>query len=608
MMADSARVRGSRMRCSCIRSLCTSASGPACYAAVTMQEIKEGLLPPWARHLIEHYRGGTINLFLVHGSVYDLVPLREDSGTRFVPLKEFAPRALFAGRDGVISYDQAAGITFSANELAADFHTLADHVTTAAGGKPGFGLPRDPAKALTLIERYLRTRLAAKSAKRIAVVIDHAQTIVPATDTAGLSGDEDICLITLLRWATEPLFLRADVTFVLIAPNLAEMHQPLVQNPYVAKVEIELPDENERLEFIQSQLSGDTRALTEIKPETLASLTSGLSRVNILHMLEGALRNKRRIDHGYVFASKKELIEKECYGLLEFVKPAYSLDVVSGHEAAKKWLMDDAALVKSGKVDCLPMGYLVCGPVGTGKTFLITCYMGSIGIPCVKLKNFRSQWQGATEGNMEKILAVLRATGPIGVLIDEADATLGNRDNSGDSGTSSRVFSQIAQQMGDTRYRGKLLWFLLTCRPDLLPVDLKRQGRAEIHIPLFYPHGEDEYKMFFKIMAKKVGLKLPEEALAAVRGDLTLSGADIEGVLVRVRRRAEVAGRQDPTREDLAEELDAFLPSVHGPEIELQVYAAISECTDKRFLPPDHLKQDRTAVMLRLNELKRMLG
>ena len=45
----------------------------------------------------------------------------------------------------------------------------------------------------------------------------------------------------------------------------------------------------------------------------------------------------------------------------------------------------------------------------------------------------------------------------------------------------------LAAQMGDTRYRGHILWFLLTCRPDLLPIDLKRQGRAEIHIPLDTP-------------------------------------------------------------------------------------------------------------------------
>src|ERR1039458_9691785 len=40
--------------------------------------------------------------------------------------------------------------------------------------------------------------------------------------------------------------------------------------------------------------------------------------------------------------------------------------------------------------------------------------------------------------------------------------------------------------------RGKVIWFLLTCRPDLLPVDLKRQGRAEEHIALFYPDTQEE--------------------------------------------------------------------------------------------------------------------
>ena len=73
------------------------------------------------------------------------------------------------------------------------------------------------------------------------------------------------------------------------------------------------------------------------------------------------------------------------------------------------------------------------------------------------------------------------------VIVDEADAALGNRQAEGDSGTSARVFSMIASQMGNTRYRGKIIWMLLTSRPDLLPIDLKRQGRAEVHIPLFYP-------------------------------------------------------------------------------------------------------------------------
>ena len=95
--------------------------------------------------------------------------------------------------------------------------------------------------------------------------------------------------------------------------------------------------------------------------------------------------------------------------------------------------------------------------------------------------------------------------GPVVVVVDEADAALGSREQDGDSGTSSRVFGMIASQMGDTRYRGRIIWMLLTARPDLLPIDLKRQGRAEVHIPLFYPTDEDEIRQMFVILAKKLG-------------------------------------------------------------------------------------------------------
>ena len=132
-------------------------------------------------------------------------------------------------------------------------------------------------------------------------------------------------------------------------------------------------------------------------------------------------------------------------------------------------LRQAAAALKKGRIEVLPMGYLISGPVGTGKTFLATCFAGEIGIPCVKFLNFRSQWQGVTEANLEKIFNLLKALWPVAVMIDEADAFLGNRDASGDSGTSSRVFASIASFMGNTEYRGKIVWFLLTCRPDLLP-------------------------------------------------------------------------------------------------------------------------------------------
>ena len=97
----------------------------------------------------------------------------------------------------------------------------------------------------------------------------------------------------------------------------------------------------------------------------------------------------------------------------------------------------DIALWQQGDLRAMPMGYLLCGPVGTGKTYLVECLAGEAGVPVVKMKNFRDRWVGSTEGNLEKIFGFLSALGRCIVFIDEADQALGKRNApSGDSGVS----------------------------------------------------------------------------------------------------------------------------------------------------------------------------
>src|SRR5690625_7767463 len=101
------------------------------------------------------------------------------------------------------------------------------------------------------------------------------------------------------------------------------------------------------------------------------------------------------------------------------------------------------------------------------------------------MNNSRSQGQGVTENNLVKIMNMIEAMTPVEVMIDEADAALGDRSSQGDSGVSARVFGQIASFMSNPRNRGRVIFFLVTARPDLMPVGLKRTGRAEEHIERF---------------------------------------------------------------------------------------------------------------------------
>jgi SpoVK/Ycf46/Vps4 family AAA+-type ATPase len=296
--------------------------------------------------------------------------------------------------------------------------------------------------------------------------------------------------------------------------------------------------------------------------------------------------------------------------------------MVAGMPAVKERLRRAARAIARGNSAAVPMGYLICGPVGSAKSFLVECFVKEIGIPCVKLKNFRSMWVGSTESNLERLLKILAALTPVGVVVDEADAALGNREAQGDSGTQNRVFAQLAAFMGDTRHRGQILWFLITARPDLLPIDLKRQGRAEEHIPLFYPETAAEYDEIFQVILRKLGLTTPVVHLSEVASEaqlLGLSGSDLEAVLVRAVLEAEAAAPEaalgspaaatpanlrELSAEHLRRALADFIPPANSQERELQILYAVLESTSRELLPATYRDLDRGAVQARIHELR----
>jgi len=565
--------------------------------------------PKWSQEFARKYLSRTINQFIIHGNVHDLVPLKTEEGTKFNRLKSFLSDEFFGARDFVIFYDRASGIYFRDKESQADFNQAIAGRDSLVGTDFAKKMPKDPVRVMSLLEQYFRLRLDQK--KSIGLIIDYAETIVPMSDAASIGNEDRTSMVYLSRWAHDPMFLASDFTTVLITENLADLNKTLVQNPYTSDIKINIPGDNDRLEFIKYETEKDEwKNISSVKAEIVAQQTAGLNFVNIRSVISHARENKDKITFEGLSESKKELIEAEAYGLLEFVETPYSLDNVAGHTHVKKHLRQAVQALKAGRQDVMPMGYLVCGPVGTGKTFLVTCFASEVGIPMVKLKNFRSQWQGVTEGNLEKILSLLKAMAPVAVMIDEADAYLGDRDASGDSGVSSRVFSQIATFMSDTANRGRIVWFLMTARPDLMPVDLKRQGRAEEHLALFPPHTKEERVELFEAMANKTGLKMTESYIPKVieNGDKTFSGADMEAALTRAKFRAAAEGKKKVSPEILDLALEDFLPPTYPEEIELQTLSAVIECTSRELLPERYRDMDRDEILSTIDELRFRVG
>ncbi|MFB6231339.1 MAG: ATP-binding protein [Salinibacter sp.] len=567
--------------------------------------------PAWAQELARKYFTKTVATFILHGDIRDVVPTQDRDGNRiYPPLRTFLDDDLFAARDVVVYYDRSAGIHFADQASKKDFNRALAGQDSLFGTDYQNNLPKTPSKVFELLEDYFRLRLA--KGARVACVVDYAETVAPMAEASVYSAEDRESLVYLQKWSRDSLFLENDFTLCLLTENLTDLNQQLVQSPHTAEVYVPIPEADDRQEYIDWALgerSGLFRDHSDVTPKALAKNTAGLNYTQLRTILADVLENQNRLTAETLSDLKKEFIEAEAYGMLEFIETDNSLDLIAGHTEAKQHLRQAAHAVQTGQHDVLPMGYLVSGPVGCGKTFLINCFAGEIGIPMVKLKNFRSQWQGVTEGNLEKILNLLEAMTPVAVMIDEADAALGNRNMRGDSGVSQRVFSQIVSFMSDPAHRGKVIFFLVTARPDLMPVDLKRQGRAEEHLSLFYPHTREDREELLQVMMDRTGVDLSMEDVPPelLEGERTYSGADMEAILTRAAFRASGSNDATVTPDILQETVNDFIPPTYPTEVELQQLAAVLECTSRDLLPQRFRQMDRAEVVERLGQLKQMV-
>ncbi len=570
--------------------------------------------PGWAQTLAHGIRARLGNTFILHGNTLDLLPAPKAPAeprtlADFMPLTRFLGEWIFGQRDVVIEYQRANGAIFHTRDSHAHFTEAVATVDAVHGTSFATALPREPVAFCALLDSFLKQVVHRRSPLGVAIVLPYAETLIP--ESAGEAGPDDRVLrVYIQKWSTDPGLLAANVTIVLVTENLADLSTRVVRSPQTIEIEVDRPDETERLRFLRAARDAAWfQARSELPVERLAQLTSGLTRIQLRQILSSIDERGGTLNPQALREQKKAVIEAECYGLLEYVESRFGLDMVSGHEGVKARLRRASQAVLAGRLRGVPMGYLIAGPVGSAKTFLVNCFTGELGFPCVKFLNFRSQWQGVTEGNLEKILKLLHAMWPVGVIIDEADAFLGDRNQEGDSGTSNRVFAQLASFMGNTEYRGKIVWFLITSRPDLLPVDLKRQGRAEEHLALFYPQNQAEHEDLFRIMLKKSGLRTAPVSIGDVIDDPAgLSGADLEAILARALLVAEdTPDGPFASVETLRETFRDFIPATSQLERELQTLVAVQECTSREVLPERYRDLDRADVLVRVNELRALL-
>jgi SpoVK/Ycf46/Vps4 family AAA+-type ATPase len=150
----------------------------------------------------------------------------------------------------------------------------------------------------------------------------------------------------------------------------------------------------------------------------------------------------------------------------------------------------------------------------------------------------------------------------------------------------------------------------MTSRPDLLAIDMKRQGRFGLSLPLFAAQTPDDVATLFTVVARVKKIALSEEVLTYVRteiGDRPLTGSDVEAILTRAKERAVLAEHDDDVRlEDLQEAVSSFMDPLDPNLLALQEIAAVLSCSDRRYLPPRYAEADRSVLLEDFARLKMM--
>lgn len=533
--------------------------------------------PAWAQELALAYESGAHGQFVLYGNVNDRFPLQG----RLTSLTRWLDAQLLTGFSTVFLYDPGNGLSL----LRGSAQLKQWLASRELASEPW---PREPRAAVERVSHYLRYRanlraLGQGDDEHVAMIVRGADQILPG----GRGGDFEIAsLASLVRdWAGEPPFADSAFASFLIADNLNDLHPQVAFNPRVARIRVPLPDARVLGQALAQLRVDHAAAFAADEDDSIAAQAlTGVSISALQSLVKTCAFGHRTLGAADWVQAKKQLVETDAADLVEFIDSGRGLDDYHAPAVLKQWLRQDIALWRNGDIRALPMGYLFCGPVGTGKTFLVECLAGEAGVPVLKLKNFRDRWVGSSEGNLEKIFRLIRALGRCIVFIDEADQTLGKRDaGNGDSGLSGRLYSMIAQEMADSDNRGRVMWVLASSRPDLIEVDLKRPGRVDVKIPLLPTTTREESAGLLNALLKRFDLAPGIEALRKLELPLLLTPGAAEAFAVKAYRLART-GPLAPL-EAISASLADYQPPVALEVLEFQMRIAIAEATDLRFVP-----------------------
>ncbi len=465
----------------------------------------------------------------------------------------------------------------------------------------------NPTLALEMLRQLTVCSRTSGLSSDLLIFIEAADMLLPAGsgDIASLN-DRQLHRVSIVHdWFSDPAFIAGADSVCLMAESRSLIHPRVSRLPQIVPVEIPTPSMADRLHFIETYCEGAKR-----KPklwstaDALARLAAGLSIHAIRQLLARAAYDEKGLTPTDVVEKVEQFVQGQIgEDVVEFKKPAHTLDAVVGFTRLKKFLRDELLPRFRATDEKALTGAAVAGPIGGGKTFIFEAVAAELDVPVLVLKGIRSQWFGQTDVIFERLRRLLEALQKIVIFVDEADTQFGGV-GADTHATERRLTGKIQAMMSDPRLRGRVVWLLMTARIHLLSPDIRRPGRVgDLIIPVLDPEGDDR-RDFLRWMLRGM-IADPDDAAIDAAIDRLDGLTEGYSAAAFASLRSQLKAKEPQSIDQIALIVHDLTPPAIGPTRRYQTLQALLNCTRRSLLPdPNVDEQTREAWQSELHRLE----
>ena len=573
-------------------------------------------IPSFWQRIERIYTSGASYQFLLYFNVNDLV---WDVVYGYLPTMDFLMEQMNRlGCTAIISYSRSEGITFP-NLSVRDAYQNAmklsriDEIEPIPEDMPQFGrlnsgfrhvgeegLIREPQEALLRLEGFFKQGMGGV---KVGLIVKDVEKLAPNRSILPMSDqimDESVIDIeTLQRWASDMNMRLRGHIILLMTENIANVAPELTLSDgrTTLPVMIPMPTYDERLAYIRHLLNvpGDEEDENKYKldlpegtlSEHFARMTHGLNLRDIQDLWITSKRQKTPVSPSMIIQQNRRAIETRGYGLLELIYGEYGLNTVGGLKDIIQYMSNIIQVMRGGDTKRIPMGILMVGPPGTGKTMLVHALARDAGLHFVRLKSIRSNEAIArSDWDLRRALDVISSLAPVVVFIDEIDKFRYTGADERERRITEQLMDDLVKFMSDPALRGKVLWVAASNRPDLIHPEFRRRGRFDDVVPFLLPDPKEREDILKKVLSKNA-IPYDNRINFTTLTDRTyhFSGADLEVIAIRSYHNARQQERDTVTEQDLTKAADEFIPDRDPDMYEYMTLLAIRESNIAPLVP-----------------------